>query len=114
VKVAVYHASPVRIDNFEVSEQGIHFGSLESAIEAICRKVDYGEVFFLHKVRLDISNYIETFDVGYNWRAWFQNEPVEVEGYIYTNQYELSVKKSYVTWCPETINTVLITQEVLR
>jgi hypothetical protein len=114
MKVTVYHASPVKINLFEVTEQGIHFGSLESAVEAICRKIDYGENFFLHKVRLDISNYIENFDVGYNWRSWFQNEPDEVKGYIYTNKYEPSTEKSYVTWCPETIRTVLITQETLR
>lgn len=112
MKVTVYHASPVEINLFEVTEQGIHFGSRESAVEAVSRKVNPGEKFFLHKVSLDISKYIESFDMGYNWKEMFENEHPDITGYVYTNKYEPSTKKSYVTWCTDTIKILEITQEV--
>lgn len=105
MKVTVFHASPIDFNEFEVQEQGIHFGSKESAFEAVSRKVTDGKIF-LYKVLLDVSQFVEEFDLGYNWYSSFSKEPKYVKGYVYSNKYEPSTKPSYVTWDVNTIELI--------
>lgn len=109
-QIKVYHASLHSFDVFEVTEQGIHFGTKESALQAIERKIIDHEYFFLYEVLLDISQFVEEYDQGYDWRSSFINEPDNVKGYIYKNKYEPSNDLSYMTWNPSVINIKNITK----
>jgi hypothetical protein len=94
-----YHASPDSFDEFVCTEQGVHVGPKESALEAVSRKTN--GTFYLYKVDVDVSCFVEEIDHGYDWRSVFMYEPESIKGYIYQNKYEPSSKPSYVTWKPE-------------
>lgn len=96
-----YHASPVLISRFRCTEQGVHVGSLESALEAVSRKIGRDSEFFLHRVEVDTSRFVEEIDHGYDWRSVFEKEVDTVNGYVYSNRYEPSSELSCVTWKPE-------------
>ncbi|MDX1532611.1 MAG: hypothetical protein R3230_00210 [Nitrosopumilaceae archaeon] len=56
-----YHASPDRFDEFLCTDQGVHVGAKESALEAVSRKTD-GE-FYLYTVEVDTSSFVEEIDL---------------------------------------------------
>lgn len=111
--VTAYHASPDLFDVFVCTEQGVHLGSVESALQAIRRKVSKGDIFYLYKVEVNTTKFIEEFDRGFYWNTLFSSEPECVEGYIYMNRYEPSTKPSYVTWKPEkTLRMIDVSQRI--
>ena len=111
----VYHASLHSFDEFKVTDQGIHFGSKESALVAVERKAEqivelHGESarpakFWLYTVELDTSSFVEEFDHGYDWAKSFEKEIDSIKGYVYTNRYEPSSAPSYITWDADTIKS---------
>lgn len=112
MKIEAFHASPYDFSDFQVQGQGLHFGSKESALEAASRKDS--TIVWLYKVTLDISGFVESYDLGYNWYDSFKYEPKHVKGYIYSNKYEPSVKQSYMTWDPETIEMIeILSKEIV-
>lgn len=112
----VYHASLDDFKVFKVTEQGIHFGSKESALIAVERKAEqiaelhgiskYPKSFYLYKVELDVSSFVDEFDQGYDWAKSFEKEIDSIKGYVYNNKYEPSTKPSYITWDLDTIKII--------
>ena len=105
-----YHASPELFDRFICTEQGVHLGSLQSAREAIHRKIGNGK-YYLYKVKIDTRQFIEEFDQGYDWKKSFEKEPSNIKGYVYKNKYEPSTRHSFVTWVPEKTLEILSVEE---
>ena len=109
-----FHASLCDFDTFQMTEQGIHFGTIESALIAVERKAEqivelHGSKarptsFYLYEVELDISRFVEEFDQGYDWAKSFEKEVDSIKGYVYNNKYEPSNGPSYITWDCSTIN----------
>lgn len=102
----LYHASPYSFDKFEIPYNGLHFGTLESAIQAVEYKKDKLEdgFFYLYQVVLDISLCEDVFDIGQDWAEYLEKDTSKV--YSYTNKYEPSTGKSYVVFCPRFIKSV--------
>ena len=88
--VTVYHASNNLFTKFEIPHNGLHFGSIESAKEAVSRKSGKK---YLYKVKLD-GQIEDVFDCGFNWSEELNS--CEKKIYSYTNKYEPSIHKSYV------------------
>ena len=113
----VYHCSPVKIDQFYIPENGLHFGSLESALIAAARHVvnqDEMKVF-VHKVKINVTKCQELFDVGFNWAEEVNHETCKI--FRYKNKYEPSLQPSYVLFDTslilsiEQVYSYLITRE---
>lgn len=94
----LYHYSPDLFNHFDFSN-GIHFGSAESALEAVNRKQTF--CHYIYEVDLDVSNTTEVFDVGSTER-WLETKRIETingfSGVSYKNLYEPSSAKSYYVW----------------
>lgn len=112
--IDLYHASPHCFDVFEMRRGGLHFGGLESAIQAVERHI-YGctDEFFLYKVRLDISNVQEVFDCG-GAEDWEIEKSISNSKILsYKNQYEPCKDKSYVVFCLSKIEIISVSTENL-
>ena len=109
--IKVFHASPVRIKEFEIPYAGLHFGDLSSALQAVERKLDHSitDTFYLHEVVLDISNVEDVFDSGDDWRDDLDGDTTKV--FSYTNKYEPSSSKSYVMFDTKFIKEVVKVSE---
>ena len=104
--VTVFHASLHKIDKFEIPYQGLHFGSFESALQAVERKCEQNgtDEFYLHRVLLDITTCEDVFDAGEDWRGYLDGDTNRV--YSYTNKYEPSISKSYVIFSTRFIKSI--------
>ena len=105
--IKAFHASPVRIKEFEIPYAGLHFGDLSAALQAVERKLEYSntDTFYLHEVVLDISNVEDVFDSGNDWRDDLDGDTSKV--FSYTNKYEPSSGKSYVMFDTKFIKKVV-------
>lgn len=108
----LYHASPDNFDKFEIPYNGLHFGSFESAIQALDYKREKLKFdrFYLYKVTLDDSICEDVFDVGKDWKDYLEGDTTKV--YSYTNKYEPSSSKSYVIFNTEFIKSLVSKQEL--
>lgn len=92
----LYHASPVLIERFDYTN-GVHFGSYESALQAVLRKTT--DVIYMHQVITTHDKYYLSEDVG-GFDRWLDViDQAEEYGYDvigYKNLYEPSSSKSYV------------------
>lgn len=93
----LYHASPSRIFSFIIpNENGLHLGSVDSAIYAAQRK---STSYYLYRCNVAISNPIDVEDCGYDWKS--EIDFAAYQGYDairYRNKYEPSASPSYVIW----------------
>ena len=107
--VIVYHASPCKIELFTKRNNGIHMGSLYSALQAVQRK-NVDEVY-IHKLKLNTENIIENFpDAGDDWLEVIEYlEENEKTVLSYKNQYEPSIYKSYLCIDPKEFEVLEIT-----
>ena len=96
ITTEVFHCSPVRITDFYIPENGLHFGSLESGIIAVSRKLTNQVpcTIYVHKVKLDVTRCQELFDIGFNWAEEVKYESGKI--FKYKNKYEPSLFPSYV------------------
>lgn len=108
--ITAYHASLCKIDKFKIPFNGLHFGGKDSAYQAVERKCIQNncKTFYLHKVVLDVSRTEDVFDQGDGWREYLQQDTSKI--FSYTNKYEPSTSKSYVTFNTDFIVDVVDTQ----
>lgn len=109
----VYHASPNHITEFRIPLNGLHFGTKESAIQAITYKKDKLEnetIFYLHKAVIDDSVVEDTFDCGEDWRSEIGDDVDKL--WSYTNKHEPSVGKSYVMFDTKFIKQVVSVEKL--
>lgn len=95
--ISLYHASPVRIEQFDFSE-GVHFGSYHSALEAALRKTD--ETIYVHRIKfLERCNIFESEDVG-SKEEWDKviDDAINCNCTVikYVNKYEPGSSPSYI------------------
>lgn len=109
----VYHASNVEIQKFKFGENGVHFGGLNSAIEAGLRKADaFSEnEIYLHTCELTLSkeHIYESDDVGCAEEWLVEIEEAKRNGkkaIKYINRYEPCSKASYLVIDPNIIKLV--------
>ena len=113
--IKAFHASPVRIKEFEIPYSGLHFGDLSAALQAVERKLESSDTdtFYLHEVLLEVSNAEDVFDSGNDWRDDLDGDTSKV--FSYTNKYEPSIGKSYVMFDTKFIKKVVkVSQEPLN
>lgn len=109
----VYHASTAHITEFRIPLNGLHFGTKESALQAVTYKRDKlenGNLFYLHKVIIDDSTVEDTFDCGEDWRYEIGDEVDKL--WSYTNKYEPSVGKSYVMFDTKFIKQMVSVEQL--
>lgn len=97
MSISLYHASPVRIDQFDFSD-GVHFGSYHSALEAALRKTD--DIIYIHRIKfLERCNIFESEDVG-SKEEWDKviDDAIDCNCTVikYINKYEPGTSKSYI------------------
>lgn len=95
--ISLYHASPVRIEQFDFSE-GVHFGSYHSALEAALRKTD--KTIYVHRIKfLERCNIFESEDVG-SKEEWNKviDDAIDCNCTVikYINKYEPGSSQSYI------------------
>lgn len=95
----LFHASPVKIDEFDFSK-GVHFGAFHSALEAALRKVDDPEdIIYIYKVKCKDFAYMKSLDVGCQ-EEWVKvlvqvkEDGFDVVGY--SNRYEPGNSFSFI------------------
>lgn len=114
--MVLYHSSYTKIDKFELPCNGLHLGSLKSSIEAGLRKVyKYDSDVYIHKCSCFINphNTIkESYDdLGEDWQSALEDLKQHNKHWIrYTNKYEPSVKKSYLTNNVDLVTVLEVTQ----
>lgn len=103
----LYHASPVKIENFYIPFGGLHLGGKNSALEAALRKlrsplnvVDANTVH-LHTCEVNVSKVYYSDDLGSDdsWRELI--EYCQANGYDavqYKNEFEPDAVPSYMIW----------------
>ena len=112
----LYHSSYTKIDKFELPYNGLHLGSLKSSIEAGLRKAyKYDSSVYIHKCSCFINphNTIQEIydDLGEDWQSALEDLKQHSKHWIrYTNKYEPSVKKSYLTNNVELVTVLEVTQ----
>ena len=112
----LYHSSYTKIDKFELPYNGLHLGSLKSSIEAGLRKAyKYDSDVYIHKCSCFINphNTIKEIydDLGEDWQSALEDIKQHNKHWIrYTNKYEPSVKKSYLTNNAELVIILQVTQ----
>ena len=112
----LYHSSSTKIDKFELAYNGLHLGSLKSSVEAGLRKAyKYKSDVYIHKCFCFINphNTIKgTYDdLGEDWQSALEDLKQHNKHWIrYTNKYEPSVKKSYLTNNVELVTVLEVTQ----
>ena len=112
----LYHSSYTKIDKFELPCNGLHLGSLKSSIEAGLRKVyKYDSDVYIHKCSCFINPYNtikESYDdLGEDWQSALEDLKQHNKHWIrYTNKYEPSVKKSYLTNNVDLVTVLEVTQ----
>jgi hypothetical protein len=95
--ISLYHASPVRIEQFDFSD-GVHFGSYYSALEAALRKTD--KTIYVHRIKfLERCNIFESEDVG-SKEEWNKviDDAIDCNCTVikYINKYEPGSSQSYI------------------
>lgn len=112
--IELYHASPYSFEAFEMRRGGLHFGGLESAIQAVERHIgDCTDEFYLYKVKIDISDVQEVFDCG-GAEDWEIEKTISSAKVLsYKNEYEPCKNKSYVVFCLSKIEMVSVSTENL-
>ena len=102
-KIIVYHASPTCITKFNF-KNGVHFGGLNSAMEAGLRKMETPEYYnqsqlYMHKCLLTLPSKIYDCDDLGSTEAWLkEKERALKDNYSlirYLNKYEPDVVPSY-------------------
>ena len=97
----LYHASRSLIRKFHINQQGLHFGSINSSLEAALRHSD-GDKIYLHKVLLSEKTFEKVYDcldVGYDWESIIEEaDQFDYTCIRYLNKYEPSISKSYCIW----------------
>ena len=106
----LYHYSPNLFNHFDFSN-GVHFGSAESALEAVKRKQKF--CYYIYEVEVDIKNTTEVFDVG-STEEWLKTKRIEASsgfsGVSYKNLYEPSSIKSYYIWDSSIVKLISVTR----
>ena len=114
--MVLYHSSYTKIDKFELPCNGLHLGSLKSSVEAGLRKTyKYDSNVYIHKCSCFINphNTIQEIydDLGEDWQSALEDLKQHNRHWIrYTNKYEPSVKKSYLTNNVELVTVLEVTQ----
>ena len=112
----LYHSSYTKIGKFELPCNGLHLGSLKSSIEVGLRKAyKYDSNVYIHKCSCFINphNTIQEIydDLGEDWQSALEDLKQHNRHWIrYTNKYEPSVKKSYLTNNVELVTVLEVTQ----
>ena len=112
----LYHSSYTKIDKFELPCNGLHLGSLKSSVEAGLRKAyKYDYDVYIHKCSCFINphNTIQEIydDLGEDWQSALGDLKQHKKHWVrYTNKYEPSVKKSYLTNNVELVTVLEVTQ----
>lgn len=110
----LYHASRSHIDEFYVNPEGLHLGSLNSALEAALRHSSLGEdgkPIYVHKVKVKkemFGKVYESNDVGYDWYPIILD--AATYGYTcirYVNKYEPSIKPSFCIWNKGMVESII-------
>lgn len=99
----LYHASTVKIDQFYIPYGGLHFGGINSSLEAALRKlrsdmnVHDAQTVYLHKCSVNLGRIVLMDDLGddQSWREVFSTEYDSVK---YNNKYEPDTEPSYMIW----------------
>ena len=112
----LYHSSYTKIDKFELPCNGLHLGSLKSSIEAgLLKAYKYDSDVYIHKCSCFINPHktIQEIydDLGEDWQSALEDLKQHNRHWIrYTNNYEPSVKKSYLTNNVELVTVLEVTQ----
>lgn len=112
----LYHASPYLFELFEMRRGGLHFGGLESAVQAVARHIDgCTDEFYLYTVKLDTSAVQDVFDCGGADDWEIEKTITNCKVMSYKNQYEPCKDKSYVVFCLSKIEIVdVISESILN
>lgn len=103
----LYHCSTVKIDSFYIPFGGLHFGGINSALEAALRKLrsprntlDHKEIH-IHKCLVELGKTQHSEDLGGedSWRAVIDEcSRLGFNSVQYKNVYEPDSVPSYMIW----------------
>jgi len=114
----LYHSSYTRIGRFEIPVNGLHFGSLKSSLEAGLRKAyKYNTNVYVHKCAcyINSTNRIDYDDLGEDWSiALSELKEYNKDWIRYTNKYEPSISKSYMTNNIECVGLLNVTKYTIE
>lgn len=103
----LFHCSTVKIDNFYIPYGGLHFGGINSALEAALRKlrspmnVVNADTVYLHKCIVDLGIITFCDDLGGDdsWRSVIDEcQRLGFNSVQYKNLYEPDSVPSYMIW----------------
>lgn len=117
-----YHASTVKIKDFNINKGGLHLGGRYSALEAAARKVrelhsndKKVAKIYLHSVLVDDSRLQETFDHG-SGDAWQHSidewQKVGLPGARYKNEFEPDCRHSIVVCDKSVVKQIVKIEEI--
>lgn len=109
MQLKLFHASSVRIEKFHIPHGGLHFGGINSALEAALRKIRASRYdinplnyVYLHECTLNINTVYETDDLcgADDWakEIEFAKCSTNADAIKYWNKYEPDMVYSYLIW----------------
>lgn len=120
MQLTLFHASPVNIKKFYIPYGGLHFGGINSALEAALRKVriSKSKIVYLHECTVNVNSFFECEDLCTHddWERHIEYMKIHEKDNVlkYKNKFEPDVVPSYVVWdenLVKIVNVKVLTQD---